>query len=62
MNQTDQQEGLRERYLLALIEATLPLQKASDDPEVTLELLIQASDLLKEHLQKELEERRGEQD
>jgi hypothetical protein len=62
MDQTDQQKRLRERYLLALIEATLPLQKASEDPEVTLELLIQASDLLKEHLQKELEERRGEQD
>jgi hypothetical protein len=62
MDQTDQQMRLRERYLLALIEATLPLQKASEDPEVTLELLIRASDLLKEHLQKELEVRRGEQD
>ena len=62
MNQTDQQTRLRERYVLALIEATLPLQLASQDPEVTLELLIQASDLLKQHLQKELEERRGEQD
>jgi hypothetical protein len=62
MDQTDQQTRLRERYLLALIEATLPLQQASQDPEITLELLIQASDLLKEHLQKELEERRGEQD
>ena len=62
MDLTEQQQRLRERYVLALIEATIPLQKASDDPEVTLALLIQASDLLKQHLQKELEGRRGEQD
>jgi hypothetical protein len=62
MELTEQQQRLRERYLLALIDATLPLQQASQDPEVTLELLMQAADLLKQHLQKELEERRGEQD
>jgi hypothetical protein len=62
MDLTEQQHQLRERYVLALIEVTLPLQKASEDPEVTLELLIQASDLLKQHLQKELEGRREEQD
>lgn len=62
MTPTEQQLKTRERYVLALIEATLPLQQASQDTEVTLELLIQASDLLKQHLQKELEERRGEQD
>ena len=62
MELTEQQRRLRERFVLALIEATLPLQQGSEDPEVTLELLIQAADLLKKHLQEELAERREEQD
>jgi len=59
---TKKQEQLRERFVMALIEATLPLQKESDDSEITMELLIQAADLLKQHLKKELEEMRGESD
>ena len=53
---------LSERYLLALIEATFPLQKEAEDPEVSLEALIEAADLLKQQLQKELQEWRQEQD
>lgn len=62
MQLTEDQKQLRERYLLALIEATYPLQNAAVDPEVTMELLIEAADMLKEHLQRELAELREEQD
>jgi hypothetical protein len=62
MNLTEEQRQLRERYLISLIEATVPLQQGAADPEVTLELLIQAVGMLKEHLQRELEERREESD
>lgn len=61
MKLTDEQLKLREEYLLALIEATYPLQKDSPDREVTLELLIQAAKQLQGHLSKELEEFRAEQ-
>lgn len=57
-----EQEQLRERYVIALIEATYPLQKEAADRELTMELLIQAADMLKEHLQRELEELREEAD
>ncbi len=62
MNRTEEQQQLRERFVIALIEATYPLQQAAADREVTLELLIEAADLLKEHLQKELQELREEGD
>jgi hypothetical protein len=62
MDLTKEQEKLREHYVLALIETTLPLQKESDDPEITMKLLIEATDMLKRHLLKELEEMRGESD
>jgi hypothetical protein len=62
MNLTEEQKQLRERMVIALVEATLPFQEEAADPEVTLELLIQAADLLKRHLQRELEERREESD
>jgi hypothetical protein len=61
MDLPEQRAQLRERYVIALIEATGPLQQAAEDPEVTLELLIEAADLLKQHLQAELEEHREEQ-
>ncbi len=61
MNVKQEYEQLREHYLLALIEATYPLQKGSVDPEVTLELLIQAAESLKQHLKKELDNLRQEQ-
>jgi hypothetical protein len=62
MELSEETRQLRERYLMALIEATYPLQEGSADPEITLELLIQAAGLLKEHLEAELEELRSEQD
>lgn len=61
MDLTKEQEQLRERFVIALVEATYPLQKGSSDPEVTLELLIDAAGMLKQYLQKELEKLREEQ-
>jgi hypothetical protein len=61
MDLTEEQHRICLEYVLALVNATYPLQQASADPEVTLELLILAADLLKEHLQGELEQLRGEQ-
>jgi hypothetical protein len=60
MNLTQEQQELRERLLIALLEAVIPL-KRGPDPELALELLIQAADMLKQHLEKELEELRAEQ-
>ena len=62
MDLTEEQKQLRERFVITLIEATYPLQQGTKDPEITLELLIQAAELLKEHLERELEELRGEED
>lgn len=55
-------ERLREQYLIALIEATLPLQQAAQDREITLELLIAAAELLQRRLRAELDEFRQEKD
>lgn len=60
MDRTAEQENLREHFLVALVEATLPLQQGREDREVTLELLIEAADHLKARLQRELEELREE--
>jgi hypothetical protein len=60
MDWNEEQQRLRERFLLALIEAACPLQQGGQDREVTLELLIEAAGLLKDRLQKELEELRLE--
>jgi len=62
MDRTTEQQALRERFVIALVETTLPIQQAGGDREVTLELLIEAANLLKERLQKELEELREEAD
>jgi hypothetical protein len=62
MELTKEQQQLRECYVLTLIETTIRLKKGSTDPEVTLDLLIQAADLLKQHLLKERDELREEQD
>jgi hypothetical protein len=62
MELSEEQQQLRERFVIALIEATYPLQQGVADPEVALALLIQAADLLKEHLQMELQELREEAD
>ena len=61
MDLSPEQQQLRQRYFTALLEATFPLQQSGPDPEVTLELLIQAADLLREHLERELAELRQEQ-
>ncbi len=60
MELTLAQQRAREGFLLALLDALIPL-KRGPDPELTLELLIQAAGMLKEHLEKELEELRQEQ-
>lgn len=62
MNRTPEQKRLREQYLIALIEATVPLQKEGDDREVTLELLIEAAGMLQQHLEEELTGLRVETD
>ncbi len=61
MKLTEQQKQLRERFVIALLEATHPLQQAAPDREVALEMLVQAADLLKQHLEKELEKLREEE-
>jgi ribosomal protein S15P/S13E len=59
---TQEQEKLREQYLIGLAEATFPLKKQAEDLEVSLELLIEAAGMLQEHLRAELAEVRAEQD
>jgi hypothetical protein len=62
MDRPDEQQKLRERFVIALIEATYPLQQlGAADPEVTLELLIEAARLLEGHLERELTALRAEQ-
>jgi hypothetical protein len=60
MDQPSEPQKLREQYFTALLEATFPL-KGGPDPELTLELLLQAAQMLREHLEHELEELRQEQ-
>ena len=59
---TKEQEQLREQYLIALAEATFPIKERAQDLELTLELLIEAAGMLREHLSHELAEMRVEQD
>jgi hypothetical protein len=54
------QHQLREQFLMTLLQAALPLQ-TGPDRELTLELLIQAADMLKEQLENELAELRQEE-
>jgi hypothetical protein len=51
---------LRARFLKTLLEAVIPLQQGPD-PEVTLEALLEAAQMLVEHLQQELAELRQEE-
>ena len=60
MTLTPVQQQLKERFFNALLEAALPLQDGPDQ-EVTLELLIDAAAMLREHLEHELEVLRQEQ-
>jgi hypothetical protein len=51
---------LRDRFLMVLQDAAVGLQQG-DDPELTLEALIEASELLTQRLRQELQELREEQ-
>jgi hypothetical protein len=51
---------LKDRFFQELVKTVLPLQPGAD-PEVTLEALIDAAQMLVEHLQQELAEIRQEQ-
>jgi hypothetical protein len=51
---------LAERYFHKLLEAAFPLM-GGPDPEVAVEALIEAAGMLKEHLERELQELRQEQ-
>lgn len=61
MNLTREQQQLREKYVIALLEAAQPFQKDAADPELTMELLIQAAEMVRDHLQAQLNELREEQ-
>jgi hypothetical protein len=60
MDAAHERRQMRERFLIALAEAAIPL-KAGPDPELVLEVLIEAAALFKEHLEAELAELRVEQ-
>jgi len=51
---------LQDKFFRVLVDAVLPLQPGLD-PEVTLEALIGAAEMLVEHLQRELAEIRQEE-
>jgi hypothetical protein len=62
MEWTAEQQQLREQYVIALMQATFPLQQQTTDREVTVELLIEAAAMFQDRLRQELEELRTEQD
>jgi len=55
-----EEQRLRDQFFKQLLDAVVPLQPGAD-PEVTLEALIDAADMLQEHLERELAELRLEQ-
>ena len=55
-----EEQRLRDQFFKTLCEAVLPLQ-AGSDPEVALEAMIEAAQMLQERLQRELTELRQEQ-
>jgi len=60
MPASPEEQKLRDQFFKVLMEATRPLQPGAD-PEVTLEALIDAAQLLQGRLQRELTELRQEQ-
>lgn len=60
MPASPEEQKLRDQFFKVLLQASLPLQPGAD-PEVTLEALIDAAQMLQEHLQRELTELRQEQ-
>jgi hypothetical protein len=61
MTPSSPEHELRDQFFKAMVEATSPLQKGSDQ-EITLQALIQAAQLLKERFEQELDELRQESD
>jgi len=61
MDLSPEEKKLRDRFLKAMLEATLPLQ-AGLDQEMTLQALIRAAAMLKERFEQELDELRQERD
>jgi hypothetical protein len=55
------EHDLRERFFRVMLEATFPLQ-AGPDREITLHALIEATEMLRERFEQELEELRQESD
>ncbi len=55
-----EEQQLRDQFFQTLSAAVLPLPSGSD-PEVTLEAMIEAAQMLQERLQRELAELRQEQ-
>jgi hypothetical protein len=55
-----EEQHLRDQFFKILSDAVLPLQ-AGLDPEVTLEAMIEAAQMLQDRLQRELAELRQEQ-
>jgi hypothetical protein len=60
MDLTPERRRQRDQLFATLLEATFPL-KTGPDPELTLELLIEAVEMLRDHLSHELAELRLEQ-
>jgi hypothetical protein len=60
MSLSPQAQELRERFFQTLLESAIALQ-AGPDPEVALEALVEASQMLTAHLQAELTHLRQEQ-
>lgn len=60
MSLSSEGEELRDRFLAVLLEAAHPLQVGAD-PEVALEALVEAAELLSDRLRQELAALRQEQ-
>ena len=61
MDLSPKEKELRDHFLRAMLEATLPLQ-AGLDQEMTLQALIRAAEMLKKRFENELDELRQEGD
>jgi MarR-like DNA-binding transcriptional regulator SgrR of sgrS sRNA len=53
-------QQMRDRFFHAMLDAIMP-HNLGPDPEVTLEALLEATELLQEHFEQELAEMRVEQ-
>jgi hypothetical protein len=60
MGLSEARHRLREQFFTALLDACFRL-KQGPDQELSLEVLIEATEMLKEHLEQELAELRQEQ-